>query len=253
MSLKENFDKEPDGKDGQTPRKRAYVFDLDCTFFDTRPLYPAMRENAARLLMKHTTMNVADALDTVDRVLAENNGYVREGFAREFGIHPHETVDTVYDPTDMELTSVKFPPGFRDLIKSLDGPVYIYTNASTPYADKLLATNGFLSVVEDVYGVDRLDYHRKPSDGSFRAFEDATGLDDTYEIVFFEDSLENLYHAKQRGWTTVLVNGYSQGNMHANADMATWEYVDRMVCDIAEFFDPNIKPKWTVPHDYIYR
>jgi|GEM_PF-2117393 len=233
----------------------AYVFDLDCTLLDTRPLYPAMQDNAANLLMKHHPhLSFDTASSEVVRILYENNGYVREAFEREYGICPHETIQAVYNPAFMDLDLVGVPQGMEDLLSDLsDKELYIYTNASSEYAQALLDHLSLSAYFKGIYGTDDLKDFRKPDPRSFAQFEKKAGIEEGARVIFFEDSPSNLVTAKERGWQTVFVQEFTEGNMHTNADLQTWNMIDRMVDAVTHFFFKDAKPSWHISPQHIYK
>ena len=222
-------------------KEAAFIFDLDCTLVDTRPLYDQMADNGARLVMEYTDMNYEQAMAAVDSALEDYNGYVREAFEERYNIPGDITVDRVYDPDTMDLSLISVPSYVHDLLDSIQGKVYIYTNSTEKYANAIMDFLGLTDHVDGTFGTDSLDHTRKPAKRSFDLFTQKTDLDPA-KTWFFEDSLENLSMARSFGWHTVLTTEFLSGNLHEKERQELSVHVDRIIESLDELL-PSIGPQ----------
>lgn len=233
----------------KTKPETVFVFDLDCALLDTRPLYEQIEKNAALLLMDYTDMTMEQALDATMDALHEYNGYVREAFRDKYGIPLEETVRRLYDPSTLDFSNVELPKHIVDILESIEGKVYLYTNSTEAYGRGILSALEIDHHFDDVFGTDSLDHLRKPDERSFQLFMDKTGAKPE-NIWFFEDSIENLQMAKSLGWGTILITEFMSGNLHEKERQELSVNVDRILDSLGDLIEnddapntPKRKPK----------
>lgn len=99
--------------------------------------------------------------------------------------------------------------GIRDVLKRLSGnvPLYAFSNTNAAHVENFsIRFTQVLSHFDEVF-VSSAIGHRKPEPESFRHVADAMGHVPT-DILFFDDSLENLEGARASGLRTVHVRSH---------------------------------------------
>ena len=179
----------------------AWVFDLDNT------LYPP----SARLfdqIEARMTAWVADALkvDTIEanRLRAQywaQYGTTLAGLMAEHGIDPGPYLHEVHE---IELHALRPDPLLAARIAALPGRRIVYTNATTPYAQRVLEARGLSGLFDAVYGVVEAGFRPKPERAAFETIFGLDGLDPT-RAAMFEDDARNLAAPHAMGMQTVHV------------------------------------------------
>lgn len=180
---------------------RAWVFDLDNT------LYPP----AARLfdqIEMRTTAFVMAALG-LDHARAN---HLRDHYWRRYGttlaglMAEHDVAPGPYltEVHEIDLSALAPDPVLAARIAALPGRRIVFTNASTPYAHRVLAARGLSAVFDAVYGVEHAGFRPKPEQAAFEAVFALDGLAPD-QGAMFEDDPRNLAAPHAMGMRTVLV------------------------------------------------
>ena len=179
----------------------AWVFDLDNT------LYPP----SARLfdqIEARMTAWVADALKVdaaeANRLRAHywaQYGTTLAGLMAEHGIDPGPYLHEVHE---IELHALRPDPLLAARIAALPGRRIVYTNATTPYAQRVLEARGLSGLFDAVYGVVEAGFRPKPERAAFETIFGLDGLDPT-RAAMFEDDARNLAAPHAMGMQTVHV------------------------------------------------
>ncbi|MDZ7905008.1 MAG: HAD hydrolase-like protein, partial [Cypionkella sp.] len=89
-------------------------------------------------------------------------------------------------------------------LRALPGRKIVYTNATAPYAQKVLAARGLTGIFDAVYGVEEAGFRPKPERAAFEAVFAADGLDPT-QAAMFEDDARNLAVPHDMGMACVYI------------------------------------------------
>ncbi len=91
------------------------------------------------------------------------------------------------------------------LLHGLEGDKYIFTNATLEHAEMVLHKMDIMECITDI--IDRRQMKTfKPYEKAFDYFIKKTGIFQNEQVLFFEDTIENLFVAKQKyGWKTVFI------------------------------------------------
>jgi len=145
--------------------------------------------------------------------------------------------------TDMILTreyyeSFKQKPYLKKLLNQLNGKKYIFTNGNCAHMDFVLKKMGLEGIFDDYVCSDELK-KIKPHSSAYKFVINKFNLkNNTQDIYFFEDTIENLEIAKKFGWKTVLL--YDGGEIN----LKDFEFIDhsfRTVEDAIIFFTNTVK------------
>ncbi len=205
----------------------TWIFDLDNT------LYPA-RTNLFAQIDRKMGAFIGDLLgvDAVEARRVQKDWFHRHGMSLkglmiEHQVDPHHFLALVHD---IDLSVVDHAPVLVAAIDRLPGRKLIFTNADTPYAEKVLARLGLADAFEVIHDIHAAGYRPKPDR---QAYEElcATHAIDPARALFVEDMARNLVPAKAIGMTTVWVdNGSEQGPADTPPD-----YIDYRITDVGDW------------------
>lgn len=185
---------------------RNWIFDLDNT------LYPASANLFSRIDAKMTAY-IAGRFD-LDNVAAHRlqkqyflaHGTTLAGLMAEHHVDPHEFLAFVHD-IEMDVLEENAP--LAAAIGRLPGRKIVFTNADTPYADRVLDRLGLTASFEGVHDIHAMDLRPKPEASAYAGLCAAFAIRPE-ESLFVEDMARNLAPAKAIGMTTVWVDNGSE-------------------------------------------
>ena len=103
------------------------------------------------------------------------------------------------------------------LLKKLPFYRLLFTNGTTFHADSCIKKMKLDSCFHNIIARDTIR-DLKPNYGAFQKFEAINSITEEDKCVFFEDAVENLIVAKDKGWITVLITPNNRGNIHEHID-----------------------------------
>ena len=131
---------------------------------------------------------------------------------------------------DLDYTLYQFPRGTPFLYKNLNSDSQLcyllkklpcnklmFTNGTIFHADFCMRKMKITGCFNNVIARDSIQ-DLKPNQSAFQKFEIFNNITKEDKCVFFEDSVENLIIAKDRGWITVLVHPDRESNRHESID-----------------------------------
>ncbi len=179
----------------------TWVFDLDNT------LYPP----AARLFDQIEVRMTRYVMDALDLPRAEADklrnkfwvqyGTTLAGLMREHDVDPGPYLRDVHD---ISLDHLAPDPALAAHIRALPGRAIVYTNATVPYAERVLAARGLDGLFDGVFGVEQAEFLPKPERAAFDAVFALAGVNPG-RAAMFEDDQRNLAAPHDMGMRTVHV------------------------------------------------
>jgi putative hydrolase of the HAD superfamily len=131
---------------------------------------------------------------------------------------------------DLDYTLYQLPSGtpfsysklendsqLRYLLKKLPCGKVMFTNGTVFHADTCIKKMKIGGCFDNVIARDSIQ-DLKPNQSAFQKFEIFNKITAEDKCVFFEDSVDNLIVAKDRGWITVLIHPDRHANTHENID-----------------------------------
>jgi putative hydrolase of the HAD superfamily len=103
------------------------------------------------------------------------------------------------------------------LLKKLPCSKLMFTNGTIFHADTCIKKMELSNCFQNVIARDSIQ-DLKPNPSAFQKFEIFNKIDREDKCVFFEDSVDNLVVAKDRGWITVLICPNQNQHQHENID-----------------------------------
>jgi putative hydrolase of the HAD superfamily len=180
------------------------IFDLDET------LYPRdaglMQEIGARInryLIDHLQLTEDDAKLLRLRYFQQYGTALRGLMVERSEADPEDYLQFVHD---ISLTKYIGPqPALAAMLRSIELPKVIFTNATIEHAQKVLAILGISDCFSRLIDIRAVEYISKPDR---RAYEKMLTLIDAQpgECILVEDSARNLLPAKALGLKTILVD-----------------------------------------------
>ena len=124
------------------------------------------------------------------------------GLMQVQGIDPKAYLDFVHD---IDLSPIVPDPRVIAAIERLPGRKLIYTNGSTPHAERILDRLGLSAHFEGIFDIVAADYRPKPGAAAFDSFLECHAVDPR-QAVFVEDTARNLIPAHLLGMVTVWLD-----------------------------------------------
>ena len=193
----------------------VWLFDYDLMLYGTEERYVINSlDHRISMFVQKTVGGDFESAHKIRTDYLERFGTTLAGLMAMNGTDPDEFFDFIHEPE--YLTYPKKAPEKLALLKSLDGPRFVFTNGRHDWSEAGMAHMGIESAIDGVFDLKLLGWEGKPHDSAYEKMEawlaqklPAMGLPmpaDKREIVLLEDSLRNLEPAHRRGWTTVFVN-----------------------------------------------
>ncbi|MCO8146241.1 pyrimidine 5'-nucleotidase [Rhodovulum tesquicola] len=180
---------------------RGWVFDLDNTLYPPgMRLFDQIEQRMAGFVMDLLGVDRAEA-DRLRKLYWAEYGTTLAGLMERHGIEPGPYLVAVHDILFDALTP---DPDLRARIAALPGRRIVHTNASAPYAERVLAARGLTGVFDAVFGVEHAGFQPKPRRAAFEAVLAQGGILPV-EAAMFEDDARNLAEPHAMGMRTVHV------------------------------------------------
>ncbi|PIE08807.1 MAG: pyrimidine 5'-nucleotidase [Rhodobacterales bacterium] len=199
----------------------AWVFDLDNTLYPpSSALFDQIEVKMTRWVMQTLGVSHAEA----DRLRSEywrDYGTTLAGLMQVHGIDPAPYLEAVHDISFAPLTP---DPELAARIGELPGRRIVFTNATVPYAERVIEARGLTGLFDAVYGVEEAGFHPKPQPLAFETVFAADGLDPR-SAAMFEDDPRNLAVPHQKGMRTV----------HVAPEPAPADHIHHQTTDLAAF------------------
>ena len=119
---------------------------------------------------------------------------------------------TLYSQNDVNETntimfyqSFKQKPFLNNLIRSLNGNKYIFSNGNANHVNLVIEKMELQHIFKNTANADEYTL-LKPNIEPYLYVIGKFNLDKTDITIFFEDSIENLETAKHLGWISVFIN-----------------------------------------------
>lgn len=183
----------------------TWIFDLDNTLYPAdAALFGQVSSRIEAYVSRFLSLPGPQARDR-QRDYFHRHGTTLRGLMVEHGCDPHDYLAYVHD---IDITRLTPDPKLRRQLAGLPGRRFIFTNADTPYAERVLEQLGLAGLFEAIHDVHASDYLPKPRPEPYRQLVETHALD-ARRCVFVEDMRRNLLPAKALGMTTVWIDNAS--------------------------------------------
>lgn len=178
-------------------------FDLDDTLYPhTSGLWEAIRARMADYMRDQLGLP-SDLISDLRRSYFETYGTTLRGLQIHYQVDADEYLSYVHD---LPLEDFIQPdPGLRDVILSLPHNKWIFTNADSGHAGRVLAYLGLTDCFNGIIDVRSIGFWCKPNFEAYTRALALVGEPDPHFCVLLDDAPRNLQPARQLGFTTILV------------------------------------------------
>ena len=204
------------------PSRRVWIFDLDNTLHDARPLiFPQMHVQINDYLKRTFGLDEAGA-NEMRRGFWLRYGTTLKGLMRHYGTDPRKFLRETHRFPELADMVVR-ENAVRHALARLGGRKLIFSNAPRHYVEEVVRALGVGSLFDAVYTIESTRYRPKPAFQGFQVLLRAHDLD-PHRCALVDDALENLRAAKRLGMSTVWVS----------PRMSRASYVDLRVTSVTE-------------------
>lgn len=177
--------------------------DLDDTLYpNTNGLWSAIRERMA-VFMRERLNLPQDEIPVLRRTYFETYGTTLRGLQIHHQVDASEYLAYVHDLPLEEFLNPD--PAVRVMLLGLPQRKWIFTNADSDHAGRVLETLGLSDCFSGIVDVRALGYLCKPDVKAYYRALSLAGESDPQRCVLLDDAPRNLEPARGLGFTTVLV------------------------------------------------
>ena len=179
----------------------TWVFDLDNTLYPPEArLFDQIEVRMTDWVMRALNLD-REAANLKRKEYWARYGTTLAGLMREHGVDPGPYLTDVHD---ISLDHLERDANLRSRIAALPGRRIVYTNASRPYAERVIEARGLAGLFDAIYGVEHAGFLPKPERAAFEAIATLDGFAPE-RAAMFEDDPRNLAEPHAMGMRTVHV------------------------------------------------
>jgi len=186
----------------------AFFFDLDGTLYPAEiGLWPEIKRRITLFLQLQLGISPHEA-ESLHNYFVQRYGTTLRGLQNEYPqISPRDYFDFAHH---IQVERYLSPdPRLRELLRSLPGQKWVFTNADADYAERVLSVLGIGECFHGVIDIFATGLTPKPHPRAYALAREKAGSPQPECCILVDDLPQNLPPAKKAGWRTVLV-GKSQ-------------------------------------------
>lgn len=134
----------------------------------------------------------------------ETYGTNLRGLQHEYEVDSDDYLAYVHDLPLAEF--IQPNPELRAMLLSLPYARWVFTNADTAHAERVINVLGLAGCFNGIIDVRAINFLNKPVPQAYLKAMEIAGVKRTQDCLFFDDALRNLLPAKRLGMHTALVN-----------------------------------------------
>jgi putative hydrolase of the HAD superfamily len=181
----------------------VWLFDLDNTLHHASvAIFPHLNRQMTQYLMRHLGLSESEANALRVRYWRAY-GATLVGLMRRHRVNPRHFLAETHRFDDL-ARHVHAPARLAAILSKLPGRKAVFTNGPRAYARSVLTILGVAHLFDRLFGIEDLAYHPKPRLRAYQRILKALSVPPS-QIIFVEDSPENLVPAKRLGMTTVWI------------------------------------------------
>ena len=185
----------------RTEEVEVWLFDLDNTLYPpSSRLFDQVDRRIKSFVQDFLSLDL-EAAQRLQKQYFHEFGTTMRGLMTNHGLEPEGYLDYVHD---IDLAPIASAPELDAALERLPGRKLIFTNASTPYAERVLDRLGVGRHFEAIFDIAAADYLGKPYPGAYDKLIAQHGVVPE-RSVFLDDIARNLEPAAALGITTVWV------------------------------------------------
>jgi putative hydrolase of the HAD superfamily len=212
------------------PHIAVWAFDLDNTLYHPRTaIFDRVHKRMSEFIMARFGMSEDEAHAMRERFY-KRYGTTMSGLIAEHGVSADDFLSFTHD---VDLSSIEPAPDLCAAIAALPGRKFVFTNASRPYTDRIVARLELQDCFEGIYSVEDALYDSKPHLPFYQRFLDKYGVDPR-TVCMFEDVPRNLQPARDLGMTTVWLKSHAVWAREPLDSVAT-DHIHHVIEDLTEW------------------
>jgi len=184
-------------------RFNSLYFDLDDTLYPPGSgLWDAIRQRMNEYMQGFIDLPIPE-ITKIRQSYLEEYGTTLRGLQAHYDVDADDYLTFVHDlPLERYIQP---DPNLHTLLLSLPQRRWIFTNADSNHAKRVLSILGISDCFEGIIDIRAIDFACKPDKIAYqKALAIATDTD-PLRCVIFDDAIRNLYPARELGFFTVLV------------------------------------------------
>jgi putative hydrolase of the HAD superfamily len=208
-------------------RVETWVFDLDNTLYSARhSLFDQVDRRITEYVSAFLGMAPEAARDLQKRYFLEH-GTTLNGLVSLHACDPARYLAYVHD---IDYGLIPADPALDEALGKLPGRKIVFTNGDVPHAERAMARLGIAHHFAAIFDIVESDYVPKPTPSVYDRLLHRHAIEGP-RAAMFEDIARNLKPAKDRGMTTVWIEGPSRyaaagaddGHIdHRTEDLTPW-------------------------------
>ena len=200
-----------------------WVFDLDNTLYKAEcGLFDKVHILMGKFIEEKLNLNSGDA-QALRSKYYHQYGTTLRGLMIEHHVNPNEYLDYVHQ---INYEVVQPNTSLAEILKSLNGKKYIFTNANFEHVEKVLEKLHMTNIFDGCFDISESDYMPKPHKEVYDSFQYIFNLDNS-STAMFEDLHINLREPHKMGWQTVWVTNNLEYNL--NKDVNQQEDIQKII------------------------
>jgi putative hydrolase of the HAD superfamily len=185
-------------------------FDLDDTLYPPQNgVWSAIRERMNIYMLEKLSLP-ADQIASLRRFYFETYGTTLRGLQAHYHVDADDFLAFVHDLPIRKM--VQPDAGLRSLLLSLPQRKFIFTNADSAHAGRILEALELQECFDGIIDVRRLNFHCKPEPVVYQMALDLAGESSPQRCIYLDDSPRNLAPARPLGFFTILVGDETNHN-----------------------------------------
>jgi len=196
----------------------VWLLDLDGTLYTDRTgLWPVINERITRYVQALLALEAPEA-QALRRRWVQSYGTTLRGLMAEFPdvADPHDYFAFAHDvPLEAYLAP---DPRLRDVLTTLSGTQWVFTNADAAHARRVLAVLGVDDLMDGIIDIFATGLHPKPQPEAYRRALAHAGSPHPDHVVLVDDRLQNVRGARAYGMRAVWVTRDPEARQARAAD-----------------------------------
>ncbi len=212
----------------------VWLFDLDNTLYPpSSRLFDQVDRRIKAFVQDFLSLDL-EAAHRLQKDYFHEFGTTMRGLMTNHGMEPEGYLDYVHD---IDLSPIAPAPALDAALSRLPGRKLIFTNASTPYAERVLDRLGLGRHFEAIFDIAAAGYEGKPYPSAYDKLIAQHGIAPD-RAVFLDDIARNLEPAAALGITTVWVTHDDHPARHDPEG----DHVHHVTEDLADFLATALGP-----------
>lgn len=182
--------------------------DCDQTLYRNNELVGEIRSRMVLFMTKVFPGKSFEEVTSIRAFYLKKYGTTLAGLMTHENIDPHDFLDFVHEVDQSKY--LKSDIRLLEMLKSLEMPIYIASNAPRSHVLRVLDILGVSSVPKGIFGIEDFAFDGKPSPNSYKTMLDAANATPG-ESLIVDDYAINVKGAVQAGMKALVVGDEDEG------------------------------------------